>query len=221
MRSAPVQVPIFFCSRGTIIVTLYVYTLNVKTYQLSNTSVYTTMEAAVKTTWAIDPTHSEIQFKVKHLVISTVTGSFKQFEGTVETDGEDFSTAQIQFAADVASLDTNQEQRDQHLRSADFFDAEAHPKLTFVSTGVEKTGGDTYRITGDMTIKGVTKPVVLTAEYGGSMVDFYGNNKAGFEINGKINRKDFGLTWHAVTEAGGVVVADEVKLVINVQVAKQ
>ncbi|WP_247233477.1 YceI family protein [Telluribacter sp. SYSU D00476] len=179
------------------------------------------MEAAVKTTWAIDPTHSEIQFKVKHLVISTVTGSFKQFEGTVETEGEDFTTAQIQFSADVASIDTNQEQRDQHLRSADFFDAENHPKLTFVSTAVEKTGGDTYKITGDMTIKGVTKPVVLTAEYGGSMVDFYGNNKAGFEINGKINRKDFGLTWHAVTEAGGVVVADEVKLVINVQVAKQ
>ncbi|HEV7348367.1 YceI family protein [Telluribacter sp.] len=179
------------------------------------------METAVKTTWAIDPTHSEIQFKVKHLVISTVTGSFKQFEGTVETEGEDFSTAQIRFSADIASLDTNQEQRDQHLRSADFFDAETYPKLTFVSTGIEKTGEDSYKVTGDFTIKGVTKPIVLTAEYGGSMVDFYGNHKAGFEISGKINRKDFGLTWHAVTEAGGVVVADEVKLVINVQVAKQ
>ncbi|GAB3179160.1 YceI family protein [Telluribacter humicola] len=179
------------------------------------------METAVKTTWAIDPTHSEIQFKVKHLVISTVTGSFKQFEGTVETEGEDFTTAQIQFSADIASIDTNQEQRDQHLRSADFFDAETHPKLTFVSTSVEKTGDDTYKITGDITIKGTTKSIVLNAEYGGSMVDFYGNHKAGFELSGKINRKDFGLTWHAVTEAGGVVVADEVKLVINVQVAKQ
>jgi polyisoprenoid-binding protein YceI len=179
------------------------------------------MESTVKTTWAIDPTHSEIQFKVKHLVISTVTGSFKKFEGTVETEDEDFSTASIQFSADIASIDTNQEQRDQHLRSADFFDAETYPKLTFVSTGVEKVSDDTYKITGDITMKGVTKPTVLTAEYGGSMVDFYGNHKAGFEITGKINRKDFGLTWHAVTEAGGVVVADEVKLVLNVQLAKQ
>jgi polyisoprenoid-binding protein YceI len=179
------------------------------------------MESAVKTIWAIDPTHSEIQFKVKHLVISTVTGSFKQFEGTVETEGEDFVTADIQFSADVASVDTNQEQRDQHLRSAEFFDADNHPKLTFASTSVEKTGDETYLIHGNMTIKGTSQPLTLTAHYGGSMVDFYGNHKAGFELSGKINRKDFGLTWSAVTEAGGVVVADEVKLVVNVQVARQ
>jgi polyisoprenoid-binding protein YceI len=176
---------------------------------------------SAKTSWVIDPTHSEIQFKVKHLVISTVTGSFKSFEGTVETDGDDLTTANINFSADIASIDTNQAQRDEHLRSAEFFDAENHPKMTFTSSSLEKTGEDTYKLKGDLTIKGVTKPVVLDAEYGGAMTDFYGQNKAGFEINGKINRKDFGLTWSATTEAGGVVVGDEIKLVINIQLIKQ
>ena len=176
---------------------------------------------STKTSWVIDPTHSEIQFKVKHLVISTVTGSFKTFEGTVETDGDDLTTANIQFSADVASIDTNQAQRDEHLRSGDFFDAENYPKLTFTSTGLEKTGEDTYKLAGDLTIKGTTKAVVLEAEYGGAMTDFYGQSKAGFEINGKISRKEFGLTWSATTEAGGVVVGDEIKLAINIQLIKQ
>jgi len=176
---------------------------------------------SAKTSWVIDPTHSEIQFKVKHLVISTVTGSFKTFEGTVETDGDDLTTANINFSADIASIDTNQAQRDEHLRSAEFFDAANHPKMTFTSSSLEKTGDDTYKLKGDLTMKGVTKPVVLDAEYGGAMTDFYGQNKAGFEINGKINRKDFGLTWSATTEAGGVVVGDEIKLVINIQLIKQ
>ena len=171
--------------------------------------------------WVIDPTHSEIQFKVKHLVISTVTGSFKTFEGTVETDGDDLTTANINFSADIASIDTNQAQRDEHLRSAEFFDAANHPKMTFTSSSLEKTGDDTYKLKGDLTMKGVTKPVVLDAEYGGAMTDFYGQNKAGFEITGKINRKDFGLTWSATTEAGGVVVGDEIKLAINIQLIKQ
>lgn len=178
------------------------------------------METATKTIWNIDPTHSEIQFKVKHLVISTVTGHFRQFEGTLETDGDDFATASIHFEADTASVDTNQTQRDEHLRSADFFNSEQFPKMTFQSTHVEKTGDDTYTITGDLTIKDVTKSVELKAEYGGSMTDFYGNYKSGFEISGKINRKEFGLTWAAVTEAGGIVVGDEVKLALNVQVAR-
>ena len=176
---------------------------------------------ATKTLWAIDPTHSEIQFKVKHLVISTVTGYFRDFEGTAETDGDDFTTAAIRFSAKVASIDTNQEQRDGHLKSADFFDAEAFPTLDFVSTGVTQTGEGTYAIEGNLTIKGTSHPVVLAAEFGGTMVDFYGNHKAGFELSGKINRKDFGLAWHAVTEAGGVVVSDEVRLHMNVQVVKQ
>jgi polyisoprenoid-binding protein YceI len=179
------------------------------------------METAEKTTiWNIDPTHSEIQFKVKHLVISTVTGHFREFEGTVETEEDNFETSVIKFSANTASVDTNQPQRDEHLRSADFFDAEKYPKLTFKSTEVTRTGEDTYTIKGDLTIKGETKPVELKAEYGGSMTDFYGNYKSGFEVSGKINRKDFGLTWGAVTEAGGVVVGDEVKLALNVQVAR-
>jgi polyisoprenoid-binding protein YceI len=175
---------------------------------------------ATATTWVIDPTHSEIQFKVKHLVISTVTGAFKTFEGSVETDTEDFDGAKVSFSADTASIDTNQAQRDEHLKSADFFDSEKYPKLSF-SGILSKKGSDTYTLKGDLTVKDITKPFELQAEYGGNMTDFYGNNKSGFEITGKINRKEFGLEWSAVTEAGGVVVGDEVKLIANVQVVKQ
>lgn len=172
------------------------------------------------TKWVIDPTHSEIQFKVKHLVISTVTGSFKSFEGGIETENEDFDGATVHFSADVTSIDTNQSQRDEHLKSPDFFDAANHPKLSFTGK-LQKKGDDSYKLHGDLTVKNVTKAVDFNVEYGGSMTDFYGNNKSGFEISGKINRKEFGLEWSAVTEAGGVVVGDEVKLIANVQVAKQ
>ena len=172
------------------------------------------------TKWVIDPTHSEIQFKVKHLVISTVTGAFKSFEGGVETENEDFDGATVHFSADVSSIDTNQEQRDAHLKSADFFDADNHPKLSFTGK-LAKKGDDSYKLLGDLTVKNVTKPVEFAVEYGGNMTDFYGNNKSGFELSGKINRKEFGLEWSAVTEAGGVVVGDEVKLIANVQVVKQ
>lgn len=179
------------------------------------------METLAKTTWAIDPTHSEVQFKVKHLVISTVTGSFKSFEGTLETDSDGFAGATIQFSADVDSIDTNMPQRDAHLKSADFFDAGNHPKLAFVSSSFTQKDEDTYILVGDLTMRGVTKSVTLSATYGGQMVDFYGNTKVGFEILGKVNRKDFGLNWGAVTEAGGVVVSDDVKLHLNVQLVKQ
>ncbi len=179
------------------------------------------METATKTVWNIDPTHSEIQFKVKHLVISTVTGHFREFEGTVETEGDNFSTAEIKFSASTASVDTNQEQRDEHLRGEDFFNSEKFPKMTFESTDVKKVGDDDYIITGDLTIKSTTKSVELKAEHGGYMTDFYGNYKAGFEVTGKINRKDFDLVWNGVTEAGGIVVSDDVKLAFNIQVAKQ
>jgi len=175
---------------------------------------------ATATTWVIDPTHSEIQFKVKHLVISTVTGSFKSFEGTVESETEDFEGAKVTFSAETASIDTNQAQRDEHLKSADFFDSEKHPKLSF-SGILTSTGDESYALKGDLTVKDVTKPFEFAVEYGGNMTDFYGQNKAGFEITGKINRKEFGLEWSAVTEAGGVVVGDEVKLIANVQVVKQ
>ncbi|MBW4891850.1 YceI family protein [Mucilaginibacter sp. HMF5004] len=168
------------------------------------------------TKWVLDPMHSEVHFKVKHLVISTVTGSFKTFEGTVTTEGDSFENAQVEFSLDVDSIDTNQGMRDDHLKGAEFFDAATYPKISFKSTSF--TG---EKLTGDLTIKDVTKPITLEAEFGGSATDFYGNLKAGFEVSGKINRKEFGLTWDGVTEAGAIVVGEDVKLIINVQFAKQ
>lgn len=177
--------------------------------------------AVSTTTWAIDPMHSEIQFKVKHLVISTVTGSFKSFEGSAATEGDDWTTAKVNFSADIASIDTNMEQRDTHLKSAEFFDAENHPKITFHSTAMRKVSDDTYKLDGILTIKGNGKPVTLDVGYGGSATDFYGNTKAGFELTGKISRKEYGLTWNGITEAGSVVVADEIKLIASIQFARQ
>ncbi|GAB2569644.1 YceI family protein [Spirosoma areae] len=178
-------------------------------------------QTATATTWVIDPSHSNVQFKVKHLVISTVTGSFGQYEGQVETAGDDFSDAKITFSADISSISTGQEQRDGHLKSADFFDAENFPKLTFTSTDITRTGDDTYTLTGDLTIRGTTKSVLLKVEHGGQMQDFYGQTKAGFDVTGTIKRKEFGLTWDGVTEAGGVVVSDDVRLVMSIQVVRQ
>ena len=172
-------------------------------------------------TWNIDPMHSEVQFKVKHLVIANVTGSFNKFEGYAETSAEDFSDAKISFSADIDSIDTNQEQRDGHLKSADFFDAAKFPKLEFVSTSFTKKSGSEYSLKGNLTLKGITKEVDLHVEYGGTAKDSYGQIKAGFEVTGKINRLDFGLTWSPVTEAGSVVVSDDVKLIAAVQVIKQ
>ncbi|MBO6584775.1 MAG: YceI family protein [Gracilimonas sp.] len=171
-------------------------------------------------TWNIDPTHSEIQFKVKHLVISTVTGNFKSFNGALETEGDSFENASVTFEADIDSITTNNEDRDAHLKSDDFFNAKEFPKLKFESTSFKNTGEDTYELTGNLTIRDITKEVTLNAEHGGTVDDPYGQTKAGFEINGSINRKEFGLKWSAVTEAGSVVVADEVKLHLNVQVVE-
>ncbi|QJW90848.1 YceI family protein [Spirosoma taeanense] len=173
------------------------------------------------TVWTIDPMHSEVQFKVKHLMVSTVTGSFSQFEGQVEMPDDNFEAATITFSADIDSISTGNAQRDEHLKSSDFFDAEQFPKLTFASTQFKKTGEDTYELAGDLSLHGVTKPVILKAEYGGQMQDFYGQTKAGFEVSGTIKRKEFGLTWDGVTEAGGVVVSDDVRLVMNIQLTKQ
>lgn len=181
--------------------------------------IHIIMETAVKTIWSIDPTHSEVQFKVKHLVISTVTGTFKKFEGSLESDSEDFDGATASFSIDVDSIDTNVADRDAHLKSDDFFAADKHPQITFTN-GVLAKSGDDYKLTGDLTMRGVTKNVTLDVELGGVMVDPYGQTKAGFEISGKVNRKDFGLAWSAVTEAGGIVVADEVKLQLNIQVVR-
>lgn len=173
------------------------------------------------TTWVLDPTHSEIQFKAKHLVISTVTGNFKSFDGKVVSENEDFTDADIHFTIDVASLDTNQQQRDDHLRSADFFEAEKYPQIKFQSTAFKKVSDAEYTLTGDLTIKETTKPITFKVEYGGSATDFYGNLKAGFEVVGKISRKDFGLQWNGITEAGAIVVGDEIKLTMNVQFSKE
>jgi polyisoprenoid-binding protein YceI len=173
-------------------------------------------------TWALDPTHSEVQFKIKHLMITNVTGSFNIFTVSAQTEDEDFTKAKISFTADVNSISTNNEQRDTHLKGADFFDAEKFPQLKFEATKSENVDSDgSYELYGDLTIRDVTKNVKLSVEFGGVVKDPWGNTKAGFTINGKINRKDFGLTWNAVTEAGGVMVSEEVRLSAEIQLIEQ
>jgi polyisoprenoid-binding protein YceI len=171
--------------------------------------------------WILDPTHSEVQFKVKHLVISTVTGSFKNFSATASDTSGEFQDSKVQFEADVNSIETGVEQRDGHLKSDDFFNAEQFPKIRFESSSMVKTAPGEYNLNGNLTIRDITKPITLKVEFGGIMTDFYGNTKAGFEVTGKVNRKEFGLKWDAVTEAGGIVVGDDVKIVANVQFAKE
>jgi polyisoprenoid-binding protein YceI len=171
--------------------------------------------------WKLDPAHSEIQFKVKHLMITTVTGYFKKFDLEVETASDDFTTAsRIEFTADINSIDTNNEQRDTHLKSADFFKAEEFGQLKFTGKKYE-TDGENAKLHGDLTIRGVSKPLTVNVEFGGIVVDPYGQTKAGFTVSGKISRKEFGLTWSAVTEAGQVVVGDEIKIHAEIQLVKQ
>lgn len=168
------------------------------------------------TNWTIDNTHSEIAFKVKHMMISTVTGHFEDFEANAKTDGDNFNNAEIAFIAKTSSINTKNNDRDTHLKSDDFFNSEKFPEMKFVSKFF--TG---EQLIGDLTIRDVTKEIILDAELNGIAVDPYGQTKAGFEIKGEINRKDFNLTWSAVTEAGSIVVSDKVKLVIDVQFIKQ
>ncbi|MDT0689984.1 YceI family protein [Salegentibacter sp. F188] len=171
------------------------------------------------TKWDIDPTHSEVTFKVKHLMISTVTGKFKVFEGQAETESDDFKDVKnVEFKADVKSIDTNNEQRDEHLRSGDFFATDEHADMVF-RAGKFDVNSD--KLEGELTIKNTTKPVTLDVEFGGVVVDPYGQTKAGITVSGKISRKEFGLTWDAVTEAGSVVVSDQVRLNAEVQFVKQ
>jgi polyisoprenoid-binding protein YceI len=171
--------------------------------------------------WILDPTHSEIQFKIRHLMITNVTGSFGKFLAELETTDENFETAKVNFSADVDSITTNNEQRDAHLKSADFFEVAKHPKLLFVSTKIEKVSGEEYTLYGDMSFHGFTKNVKLKVEHGGLIKDPWGNTRTGFTVEGKISRKDFGLVWNAATEAGGVVVDDEVKLHSSVEFVKE
>jgi polyisoprenoid-binding protein YceI len=173
------------------------------------------------TTWRIDPAHSEIQFKVRHLMITTVTGYFRKFDLLVETEDEDFTKAKkIEFTADASSIDTNSEQRDTHLRSADFFDVEKFGEIRFTGKALERSG-DSYKLTGDLVIRGVSKAITVDVSFGGIVVDPYGQTKAGFEVTGRINRKDFGLVWNAMTEAGQVVVSDEIRLLCEIQLIRQ
>jgi len=171
-------------------------------------------------TYKIDAAHSDITFKVRHLMITNVTGSFSKFDATMESEAADFSDAKISFEADADSINTGNEQRDGHLKGDDFFAAEKFPKLSFVSTAFTKKSGEEYTLTGNLTLRGVTKPVELAVEYGGTVTDPYGRVKSGFEINGKINRQEFGLIWGGKTEAGDVMIGDDVKLHINVQMIK-
>lgn len=169
-----------------------------------------------KTKWVIDPTHSEFTFKVKHMMISTVSGHFEKFDTKVETNGDNFTNAEIDVKVDVSSINTNNADRDNHLKSNDFFNTGEFPALTFKS---KKFDGE--KLTGDLTIRDVTQEVTLDTEFNGIVVDPYGQTKAGFELTGEINRKDFGLSWDFVTEAGSVVVSNKVKLAVNVQLVKQ
>ena len=171
--------------------------------------------------YKIDADHSDITFKVKHLMIAHASGIFKKFDATIDVNEDDLSDAKISFEADVDSVHTKNEQRDAHLKGDDFFNAEKFPKLTFNSTGIKSEGDNEYSLNGDLTIRDITKPITLKVEYNGKITDPWGQERMGFEINGKINRKEFGLKWSAVTEAGGIVVADDVRLALNVEMVKQ
>lgn len=173
------------------------------------------------TKWSLDPSHSEIGFKIKHLMISNVSGNFNKFDVQVETNGDDFANATVTANIDVASINTNNEQRDAHLGNADFFETDKHPNIIFKSTKVEKVDDDTFNLYGDLTIKETTKPVKLSVEYSGIAKDPWGNVKAGFTINGKINRKDWGINYNAVLETGGIMLGEELKVNGEIQLVKQ
>jgi len=175
----------------------------------------------VNTKWVIDPTHSEIGFKVRHLMISNVSGKFDQFEAEVETENEDFATAQIRAIIKTTSVNTSNLQRDEHLRNSDFFEVENHPEILFTSQKVEKIDNDNFVLRGDLTLKGITKQVKLQVEYSGITKDPWGGQRAGFVVTGKINRNEFGLSFNAALETGGVVLGDEVKIHSEIQLVKQ
>lgn len=174
---------------------------------------------ALKTNWKIDPTHSELNFKVKHMMITNVKGEFKNFN--INFEGNDLSSAKINVTIDASSINTNNEQRDAHLKSADFFDVENHKELSFESTTINQISDDEYEMKGILTMKGISKEISLDVEFGGINKDPWGNEKAGFSINGKLNRKDFGLNWNAALETGGVLVSEEVKISGEFQFVKQ
>jgi polyisoprenoid-binding protein YceI len=174
-----------------------------------------------KIKWVLDPSHSEILFRVKHLMITNVKGEFRNFTAEAVTNGDGFNSASAHAVIDATSLFTNENNRDNHLKSADFFDVENHKEITFTGTSFKKIDEENYKLTGDLTIKGITKPVTFDVELGGINKDTWGNEKAGFSLSGKINRKNWGLNWNAALESGGVLVGDEVKINAEVQLVKQ
>lgn len=173
-----------------------------------------------KTKWAVDPTHSSVEFSIRHMMFTNVKGAFQTYDATIEADPNDLTTANISFSVDLASVDTKNEDRDNHLRSADFFDVENKPKMTFTSTKVEKKDEGEYAVTGDLSLNGVTKPETFDVTFEGQGKDPWGNEKAGFSAEGTLNRSDYGLTWNAALEKGGVLVGDKVKVSLEIQAAK-
>jgi polyisoprenoid-binding protein YceI len=174
-----------------------------------------------KTKWLIDSAHSAIAFKIKHLMISNVKGKFKEFEASIYTTGEDFLTAEVDFWINPNSIDTSDASRDGHLVSEDFFDTTNHKEITFKANTIEKeSGSDEYAVWGDLTIKGITKRIKLDVEFGGVVKDPWGKEKAGFSITGKVSRKDWGLNWNAVLEAGGLLISDDVKIECELELTK-
>ena len=175
-----------------------------------------------ETKWSIDPAHSDIEFKVRHMMIAHVKGKFKTFDASIYTAGNDFLTADIDLWIDAASISTGDLQRDEHLKGEDFFDVRNHKQITFTANTIGKMlPEDNHELWGDLTMKGITKNIKLNIQFGGIANDSYGNEKAGFTLNGKINRKDFGLTWNAALEAGGVLVGEEVKISCEIELVKQ
>lgn len=168
--------------------------------------------------WVIDPAHTEVVFKVKHLVITTVTGTFNSFNGEVHTEREDFDGADVSFTIDVNSIETRSEDRNNHLKSDDFFNAEKYPQIKFTDGKLTKESDGSYKLNGQLTIRETTTPITLDVDYNGTVKDPWGNSKAGFELTGKLNRKDYGLTWNTITEAGSMLVGEEVKIEISAQI---
>ena len=175
----------------------------------------------MKHVYSIDPAHTSLGFAGKHMMVTTVRGRFKEYAGEVETENDDPTTAVVNVTIKPVSLDTGVEQRDQHLRSADFFDVERFPEMTYASTKVERVGGNRYRVSGELTIKGQTRPVTLEAEVEERFTDPWGNDRIGVTASGKLNRRDWGLTWNQVLEAGRLLVGDQIKLEIETALVRK
>jgi polyisoprenoid-binding protein YceI len=187
-----------------------------------NSKMKTTEKESVKTKWVVDPAHSEIGFRVKHLMITNVKGEFKEFDSSIYTTDGDFMTSDIDFRINPSSVNTGDAKRDEHLKSGDFFDASNFSEISFKGNSIENSDSvGNFTLLGDLTMKGIKNPVRLDVEFGGVMKDPWGNEKAGYTINGKINRKDWGLNWNAALEAGGMLVSDEVRLSMDIQLVKQ